>query len=209
MGIINGTTNYILTKMSTEGSSFEEVLAEAQRLGYAEADPSADVDGLDAAHKLVVLIALAFDTHIKLSDVHCEGIRKIDPMDIKFARDFGYAIKLLAVGKKTDLGIEARVQPTLIPLHHPLASVNNVFNAVLWKVKKLARSCSTAGEREGIHRQCRSWRYCFGSKNSVRCQIATAAEVCYGFCGLGEEDRGLLLHSPDGGGQTWRAWRDR
>lgn len=130
MGIINGTTNYILTKMSTEGSSFEEVLAEAQRLGYAEADPSADVDGLDAAHKLVVLIALAFDTHIKLSDVHCEGIRKIDPMDIKFARDFGYAIKLLAVGKKTDLGIEARVQPTLIPLHHPLASVNNVFNAV-------------------------------------------------------------------------------
>jgi homoserine dehydrogenase len=130
MGIINGTTNYILTKMSAEGRTFEEVLNEAQSLGYAEADPSADVDGLDAAHKLTVLVALAFDTHVKLSDVHCEGIRKIDTMDIQFAKDFGYAIKLLAVGKKTDLGIEARVHPTLIPLNHPLASVNNVFNAV-------------------------------------------------------------------------------
>jgi len=130
MGIINGTTNYILTKMTTEGRSFAEVLDEAQSLGYAEADPTADVDGLDAAHKLTVLVALAFDTHIQLSDLHCEGIRKIDTMDICFAKDLGYAIKLLAVGKKTELGIEARVHPTLIPLNHPLASVNNVFNAV-------------------------------------------------------------------------------
>lgn len=130
MGIINGTTNYILTKMSNEGKSFDEVLEEAQALGYAEADPSSDVDGLDAAHKLTVLVALAFDTHVALKDIYCEGIRKIDTMDIRFAKDFGYAIKLLAIGKKTDSGIEARVHPTLIPLKHPLASVNDVFNAV-------------------------------------------------------------------------------
>jgi homoserine dehydrogenase len=130
MGIINGTTNYILTKMSNEARSFTEVLKEAQELGYAEADPSADVDGLDAAHKLTVLVSLAFDTHIPLSDIYCEGIRTIDTMDIRFARDFGYGIKLLAIGKKTPSGIEARVHPTLIPLNHPLASVNDAFNAV-------------------------------------------------------------------------------
>lgn len=130
MGIINGTTNYILTKMSKEGRSFQDVLAEAKALGYAEADPSADIDGLDAAHKLTVLIALAFDTYIGLADIDTEGIRNIDTLDISFAKNFGYAIKLLAIGKKTDSGIEARVHPTLIPLNHPLAAVNDVYNAV-------------------------------------------------------------------------------
>jgi len=137
MGIINGTTNYILTKMSKEGKAFNDVLQEAQALGYAEADPSADVDGLDAAHKLAILVALAFDDHIDLKDIYCEGIRSIDTMDIRFARDFGYTIKLLAIGKKTNAGIEARVHPTLIPVNHPLASVNDVFNAVFVKSQEV------------------------------------------------------------------------
>lgn len=130
MGIINGTTNYMLTKMAQEGASFDEVLREAQEKGYAEADPSSDVGGRDAAYKLTILVRLAFETDIQVEDVYCEGITKVTPEDMAFAHEFGYALKLLAIAKSTGKGIEARVHPTLIPEHHPLASVNDVFNAI-------------------------------------------------------------------------------
>ncbi|MGI6038002.1 MAG: homoserine dehydrogenase [Limnochordia bacterium] len=130
MGIINGTTNYILTRMTEEDVSFEEVLAQAQELGYAEADPSSDVDGYDAAYKLTILASLAFDARVPLEKVHLEGIRKITPADIESARQLGYVIKLLAIGKESDAGVEVRVHPTFVPKEHPLASVHGAFNAV-------------------------------------------------------------------------------
>ncbi len=130
-GIVNGTCNYILTRMSAEGASFEAVLAEAQRLGYAEADPSFDVDGIDAAHKLAVLVNLAYGTMVRYRDIHVEGIRGITPMDITYAHALGYAIKLLAIGKSSNGEVEARVHPTLVSHEHLLASVNGVYNAVL------------------------------------------------------------------------------
>ncbi|MGI6174793.1 MAG: homoserine dehydrogenase [Christensenellales bacterium] len=128
--IINGTTNYILTKMSEEGGSFDEVLAEAQALGYAEADPTSDVDGHDAANKLSILASMAFHSKVPLDRVYCEGIRGITSEDIQNAQALGYAIKLLAIGKKDGTKVEARVHPTMIPLTHPLASVRGSFNAV-------------------------------------------------------------------------------
>ena len=130
MGIINGTTNYMLTKMAQAGASFDEVLREAQAKGYAESDPSSDVGGRDAAYKLTILVRLAFETDIRVEDVYCEGITKVTPEDMAFAREFGYVLKLLAIAKATPAGIEARVHPTLIPQDHPLASVNDVFNAI-------------------------------------------------------------------------------
>ncbi|MEE9614768.1 MAG: homoserine dehydrogenase [Thermodesulfobacteriota bacterium] len=132
-GIINGTANYILTKMSKEGGKFEGVLAQAQKKGYAEADPAYDVDGIDTAHKLAILIDLAYGTFVSLDDIYTEGISNITEIDIKFAEEFGYVIKLLAIAKApggVEGGIEARVHPTMIPLDHPLASVDGVFNAV-------------------------------------------------------------------------------
>ncbi len=130
IGILNGTTNYILTKMSRDGSAFEDVLAEAQKLGYAEADPSADVDGLDAARKIAILSSIAFNSRVTLDDVYVEGITKITPADIKYADELGYIIKLLAIGKETDGQIQTRVHPAFLPKNHPLAAVNDVFNAV-------------------------------------------------------------------------------
>lgn len=139
-GIVNGTTNYILTRMQTEGSDFESVLADAQKLGYAEADPTADVDGLDAADKIAILASLAFGGRIKLSEVHCEGIRQVNAADIAYAEKLGYVIKLLATAKRdtpasgTDHELDqlqVRVHPTLVAKTHPLASVNGVFNAIL------------------------------------------------------------------------------
>lgn len=130
MGIINGTTNYMLTKMSREGSSFDDVLSEAQRLGYAEADPTSDVEGHDAAYKLAILIRLAFETDIDVSDVYCEGITQVTPDDMTYADELGYCVKLLAIAKSATDGVEARVHPTLVPKKHPLAAVNDVFNAV-------------------------------------------------------------------------------
>ena len=129
-GIVNGTSNYILSKMSSEGAAFDEVLAEAQKLGYAEADPTFDVEGHDAAHKLAILINLAYGCMIEFSQVHKEGISSITPMDIAYARQMGYAIKLLAIGKQINGKVEARVHPALIQEDHLLASVNGVFNAV-------------------------------------------------------------------------------
>ncbi|KUG04554.1 homoserine dehydrogenase [hydrocarbon metagenome] len=131
IGILNGTTNYILTKMSEEGRPFEDVLAEAQELGYAEADPTSDVEGLDAGRKIAILSSIAFNSRVTFDDVYIEGISKITPSDIKFASDLGYVIKLLAVAKQGDDGsIQARVHPAFLPRKHPLAAVNDVYNAV-------------------------------------------------------------------------------
>src|SRR5262245_7463275 len=129
-GIVNGTCNYVLSKMADEGLDFAEVLKEAQARGYAEADPTLDVEGLDSAHKLQILVSLAFRTFVDLKDIHTEGIRGITAADIAYARELGYAIKLLAIAKATDGTVEARVHPTMIPARSPLAAVSGVFNAV-------------------------------------------------------------------------------
>lgn len=130
MGIINGTTNYILTKMTNEGGSYEEILKEAQRLGYAEANPTADVEGFDAAYKLSILSSLAFHTKIPFSKIHREGITSISSEDIQYGKQLGYVLKLLAIGKNTEDGIEVRVHPTYVKTSHPLASVSDSYNAV-------------------------------------------------------------------------------
>ncbi len=129
--ILNGTCNYILTKISRDGSAFQDALKEAQALGYAEAEPSLDIDGFDTAHKLAILNSLAHGMEINLKDIHVEGIRNITPVDIEFAREFGYAIKLLAIGKIHGEHVEARVHPTMIPLSNPLAHVDGSMNAVV------------------------------------------------------------------------------
>ncbi len=132
IGIINGTTNYILTRMAAEGANFADVLAEAQELGYAEADPTADVDGGDAADKIGILAAIAFRDRIRRKDIFCEGIRNITATDISYAEQLGFVIKLLAISKSTTTkALEVRVHPTLVPQDHPLASINDVYNAVL------------------------------------------------------------------------------
>ena len=130
LGIVNGTTNYMLTKMSEEGMEYDDVLKEAQQKGYAEANPSADVDGLDAARKAAILSSIAFNTRISLDDVSVEGITKITPSDIRYARNLGYEVKLLAIGKENDEGINVRVHPVFLPKSHPLASVSGVYNAI-------------------------------------------------------------------------------
>ncbi len=133
LGIVNGTTNYILTQMTSEGASFEAVLAKAQQLGYAEADPAADIDGLDAADKIAILASIAFGGRIKREEVFCEGIRQVCAADIAYAHRLGFVIKLLAIAKKNVKvsTLEIRVHPTLVPKQHPLASINDVYNAVL------------------------------------------------------------------------------
>lgn len=133
IGILNGTTNYILTKMTKEGLDFDEVLKEAQELGYAEADPTADVEGLDAARKIAILSSIAFNSRVTLEDVYVEGITSITATDIKFAAELGYVIKLLAIAKEENGFIQTRVHPAFIPNNHPLAAVNDVFNAVFVK----------------------------------------------------------------------------
>lgn len=130
MGVINGTTNYMLTKMTEKHISYDAVLRRAQEKGYAEANPTADVDGLDAARKAAILASLAFDTVIEFEDVSVEGISHITEDDIEYGLNLGYVIKLLAVGRNTDDGIDVRVHPVFLPKTHPLASVNGVFNAV-------------------------------------------------------------------------------
>jgi len=129
LGILNGTSNYILTKMTLEGMPFEKALGEAQRLGFAEADPTFDVEGIDAAHKLCILIRLAFQCPAKMSDIVTGGITRIDPIDIEFAREFGYRIKLLAVAKEENGKVEARVEPAMIPVAHLMGNVDGVYNA--------------------------------------------------------------------------------
>jgi homoserine dehydrogenase len=129
-GILNGTCNYILTRMTQEGAEFSDVLADAQAKGYAEADPTFDVEGVDTAHKLALLIGLCFGTRVDFESIYTEGIGRISPLDIKYAEQFGYKLKLLAISKMDNGEIEARVHPTMIPLHYPLADVDGVFNAV-------------------------------------------------------------------------------
>lgn len=129
-GILNGTCNYILTKITQDGSPFEDALAEAQAKGFAEADPTLDVDGFDTAHKLAIMNALAYGMRINLTDIYVEGIRNVTPEDIAFAREFGYTVKLLAIGKDRGDSVEARIHPTMIPLTNPLATVNGSMNAV-------------------------------------------------------------------------------
>ncbi len=130
-GILNGTCNYILSTMTERGREFADVLAEAQKLGYAEADPSFDVDGIDAAHKLAILAALAFGRPVDFDAVHIEGIRGVSALDIAFARELGYRIKLLGIARAADDGIETRVHPAMVPLGSSLAHVDGVFNAVV------------------------------------------------------------------------------
>ena len=129
-GIINGTCNYILSRMTDEGREFDEVLTQAQKEGYAESDPSFDIDGIDTAHKLSILIMLSSGIFLDLEKIHTEGIRGITPLDISFADEFGYKIKLLAIAKSREGGIEARVHPTLVEKGTPLADVSGAFNAI-------------------------------------------------------------------------------
>ncbi|MFQ5902630.1 MAG: homoserine dehydrogenase, partial [Candidatus Binatia bacterium] len=128
--ILNGTCNYILTTMEERRENFQEALAHAQQLGYAETDPSFDVNGTDAAHKLAILVVLAFGTRVRLKDIYTEGIRHIGAMDITYAGELGYRIKLLAIARYENGAVEARVHPAMVPVHHPLALVRGPYNAV-------------------------------------------------------------------------------
>ncbi|MDR3591667.1 MAG: homoserine dehydrogenase [Negativicutes bacterium] len=130
MGIVNGTTNYMLTKMTKEKMDYSAVLAEAQAKGYAEADPTADVGGWDAARKIAILASIAFSTRVTVDDVYVEGITNITPQDIEYAGELDYVIKLLAIARDTDKGVDVRVHPVFLSRTHPLASVNDVFNAI-------------------------------------------------------------------------------
>jgi homoserine dehydrogenase len=130
-GILNGTCNYILTKITDEKRPFDDALSEAQEKGYAEADPTLDVDGIDTAHKIAILTALAYGTEINLADVYIEGISEITPLDVEFAEHFGYRIKLLAISKRKGDKIEARVHPTMIPFDNLLSNVNGTLNAIM------------------------------------------------------------------------------
>ncbi len=149
-GILNGTCNYILTSMQSSQREFDAVLAEAQDLGYAEADPSFDVDGVDTAHKLAILAALAFGSKIDFATVHVEGIRHITPLDIAFAEELGYRIKLLGLAQLTDHGVERRVHPCMVPVSAAIAHVDGVFNAVVADgdfVDRVVHEGRGAGER--------------------------------------------------------------
>ena len=130
-GILNGTCNYILTEMRVRGLQFAEVLHEAQKLGYAEADPSFDIDGVDAAHKLAILAAMAFNRPVDFSELHVEGIRDISAVDIAMAEALGFRIKLLGIAEHTQAGVSARVHPCMVPITAPIARVDGVFNAVV------------------------------------------------------------------------------
>jgi homoserine dehydrogenase len=129
-GIMNGTANYILSQMTDHGTPFQEVLKEAQKLGYAEADPTYDVEGIDTAHKLAILMTIAYGMKVHLDDITVEGISNIEPIDIQFARKFGYRIKLLAISRNHGDHIEARVHPTMVPEDHMLATINGAFNGI-------------------------------------------------------------------------------
>ncbi|MBI3783931.1 MAG: homoserine dehydrogenase [Deltaproteobacteria bacterium] len=139
-GIVNGTSNYILSTMTEQGGEFDAVLREAQRQGLAEADPTYDVDGIDAAHKLTLLIQLAFGVRARFADIPVEGIRQISQLDISFAREFGYVIKLLAIAKQDGRKVEARVHPTMVPRRHLLADVGGAYNAIAVQGEALGSS---------------------------------------------------------------------
>ncbi len=129
LGILNGTANYILTRMTDEGMPFDQVLADAQAKGYAEADPTYDVEGIDTAHKLAIMSILSFGVPVRLEDIYTEGISRLSPLDITFAREFGYNIKLLAIGRMNRKGLSLRIHPTMVPSRHLLAQVSGAYNA--------------------------------------------------------------------------------
>ncbi|MFN2590541.1 MAG: homoserine dehydrogenase [Actinomycetota bacterium] len=137
MGIVNGTTNFVLTRMAEDGLDLDQAVAEAQSLGYAEADPSADIDGDDAAAKAAILATIAFDTPVVADDVYREGIRHVAAADVAYAHGLGYVIKLLAIGESSDDEVSVRVHPTMLPVEHPLASVRDSFNAVFLEGQKV------------------------------------------------------------------------
>lgn len=130
MGIVNGTTNYMLTRMDENGMDYDAALKEAQKRGFAEADPTADVDGHDAAAKIAILASIAFNSRVTIDQVYTEGIRRISPIDLAMAHDSGYVVKLVAHARRSEKGIDVRVHPTMIPENHQLATVNGVFNAI-------------------------------------------------------------------------------
>jgi homoserine dehydrogenase len=138
-GILNGTCNYILSEMEATGASFDTVLAEAQRLGYAEADPTMDVGGLDAGHKITILAALAFGCAPTFASAEIEGLRSVEPLDIRLAKDLGYRIKLVASATRSEAGVSVRVHPALTPLDHPLAQVGGVLNALFIEGRRIGR----------------------------------------------------------------------
>lgn len=138
-GILNGTSNFILSQMAATRRPFEEVLREAQRLGYAEADPKFDVDGTDAGHKLAILAALAFGCEVDFEGVYCEGIARVSPADFDYARELGYAIKLLAVAEANEAGLSQHVHPAMVPLGTPLADVDGAMNAVVIEAEPLGK----------------------------------------------------------------------
>jgi homoserine dehydrogenase len=139
LGIVNGTTNFVLTQMADHGWSFDQALAEAQRLGYAEADPTADIEGYDAAAKIAILASIAFNARVVASDVYREGIARVTPQDIEDARRMGYVVKLLAIAELEDDAITARVHPAMVPASHPLAAVRDAFNAVFVEGEKVGQ----------------------------------------------------------------------
>ena len=132
MGILNGTTNYILTRMEEDGMSFDDALRDAQKHGFAEADPSFDIGGFDAGHKIVLLAMMSFNRKIRYQDISIEGITRINRLDVEYAREMGYVIKLLGIAKETPVGIDVRVHPTMIPAGHHLASVRNEYNSIMF-----------------------------------------------------------------------------
>ena len=174
--VINGTTNFILTAMGQEGSSYEAALAEAQRRGYAEADPSDDVDGIDAAYKLAILASLAFHATVRPEDVYREGIRGLTDRDFRYARDLGYVIRLIASARRHDGALDVRVHPTLLPRHDPLARVDGALNAVAVEGDLLGRAIF---EGEGA-----------GAKPTTSAVIADLLDVIYGLT-TGQQPRPL------------------
>ena len=148
MGIVNGTTNYMLTRMDEAGLSYDEALAEAQANGFAEANPSADVDGFDAAAKIAILASIAFNTNVSMDQVYTEGIRDLSAIDMATAKELGYALKLLAIANLREDGVEVRVHPTMLPLEHQLAQVKGVFNAI-WCVGDFVGETMYFGEGAG------------------------------------------------------------
>jgi homoserine dehydrogenase len=178
IGVLNGTTNYILTKMAFEGATYGDALSDAQALGYAEANPASDVEGLHTARKIAILSTIAFNSQVKLNEVYCEGITEIDTTDIAVAKELGYVIKLVAVAKETDGEIEAYVRPAFVPKSHPISSVNDVFNAVFLRADAVddvmlfgrgAGSLPTASSVVGdIMEICRNIKYSsFGRHNGI------------------------------------------
>ena len=211
-GILNGTCNYILTQMREHGREFADVLADAQKLGYAEADPSFDIDGIDAAHKLSILAALAFGRPVAFDSVYVEGIRRISALDIGFATELGYRIKLLGIARQTDQGIETRVHPCMVPSSAPIARVDGVFNAVVAEGNFVGRVML---EGRGAGGGANSLRHGRGPDRS-RARAPDAGLGCRGFRAVqrtvGTHERACwgLLSASDGRGPPRRdRGRDR